>query len=256
MVVTQPVPDPSRRARGLAFGSVAQQYERFRLGYPPELVDAVIGYAGKTVGCALEIGAGTGKATRLFAAQGIEVTALEPDPQMAALLQRSTRGISVHPVAALFEQFTTARRFDLLYAAASWHWTDPVGRWSRAVNLLVPGGVLALFGRPSEIKDPALLAAVEEIEKEVKSGDDQADVHLWSIDDVVAADGLFDVVQLNLPSVLTTTAEDFLARLATTSTYLILKPQARADALRRVRAALPKQFEIDATVQLTMARRG
>lgn len=100
-----------------------------------------------------------------------------------------------------------------------------------------------------------MLAAVEDVEKEVQSGDEKADVHLWSIDDVVVADGLFAVVELHLPSVLTATAKDFLAWLATTSTYLILKPQARAHALRRVRAALPEQFEIDASVQLIMARR-
>jgi hypothetical protein len=56
---------------GLVFGSVADSYERFRLGYPDELLAAVLRYAGRPIGSALEVGAGTGKATRLFASCSI-----------------------------------------------------------------------------------------------------------------------------------------------------------------------------------------
>jgi len=55
----------SRRA--LSFGGVAEAYERFRPGYPMALVDMVMAYGGQPVRTALEFGAGTGKATRLFA---------------------------------------------------------------------------------------------------------------------------------------------------------------------------------------------
>ena len=59
--------------RALSFGAAASVYERFRPGYPDELADQVLDYAGQPVTSALEIGAGTGKATRAFAARGIEV---------------------------------------------------------------------------------------------------------------------------------------------------------------------------------------
>jgi ubiquinone/menaquinone biosynthesis C-methylase UbiE len=70
--------------RALSFGSVAAAYEQFRPGYPEALVDAVLAYAGHPVHTALEIGAGTGKATRVFAVRGITVTATDPDPAMLA----------------------------------------------------------------------------------------------------------------------------------------------------------------------------
>lgn len=35
----------------------------------------------------------------------------------------------------------------------------------------------------------------------------------------------------------------------------MLSPQARAEALRRIRAVLPDRFDVDATVQLSLARR-
>jgi SAM-dependent methyltransferase len=248
--------DPSGKSvRGLLFGSVAECYERYRLDYPNELVDTVLRYAGRPVRTALEVGAGTGKATRLFASRGIEVTALEPDADMAHVLDRATRGLPVRPVVSTFEEFRIESRFDLVYAAAAWHWTSPVARWARAVELLAPGGVLVLFGRPAELKDPDLFAAVEEIEKRVLLGDDPVEVHPWSIEEMAAADGLADVEQRDLPCVATTTAEEFVGRLATVSAYLKLSPEQRAGALRQVRAILPDQVDIDATVQLSLARR-
>lgn len=69
--------------RGLSFGSVAERYDRYRLGYPGELGTTVLRYARRPVLAALEVGAGTGKASRLFGSLGIEVTALEADADMA-----------------------------------------------------------------------------------------------------------------------------------------------------------------------------
>ncbi|MET7507388.1 hypothetical protein [Streptomyces albidoflavus] len=48
--------------RAVSFGATAAAYERFRPGYPAELLDLVTAYAGRPVRTALEIGAGTGKA--------------------------------------------------------------------------------------------------------------------------------------------------------------------------------------------------
>ncbi|MFI9363325.1 hypothetical protein ACIG5E_20055 [Kitasatospora sp. NPDC053057] len=50
--------------RALSFGTVADAYERYRPGYPAKLFDLVAQYAGRPVRSALEVDAGTGKATR------------------------------------------------------------------------------------------------------------------------------------------------------------------------------------------------
>ena len=133
------LPRADRPIRSQSFGSAAEAYDRYRLGYPDQLVDEAFRYAGRPVDSALEVGAGTGKATAVFAGRGIEVTALEPDLEMARVLARTTRGLPVQVVVSTFEAFPVDRGFDLLYAAASWHWADPATRWSRAVELLVPG---------------------------------------------------------------------------------------------------------------------
>jgi hypothetical protein len=72
---------------------------------------------------------------------------------------------------------------------------------------------------------------------------------------MVAAHDLSDVERRDLPYVVATTAEEFVGRLATVSAYLNLSSQQRAEAVRQVRAALPDQVDIDATVQLSLARR-
>ncbi|MEP6816148.1 MAG: class I SAM-dependent methyltransferase [Marmoricola sp.] len=241
--------------RALSFGSVAEQYERYRPGYPNELVDAVFQHATRPVYSALEVGAGTGKATRLFASRGVEVIALEPDVEMAGVLEKTTLGLPVTPIVTTFEEYEGGSRVDLVYAAAAWHWTDPATRMVRAAELLSPGGVLALFGTSVDPADPDLLAAVEEIEKEELPDNDPAVVHPWSLEELDITAGFVDSAQLDLPRIVTRTAEEFVGRLATVSAYLMLSPEARGDLLSRIRALLPDQIDVDATVQLSMARR-
>src|SRR5262245_55953627 len=138
--------------RALSFGSVASAYEEFRLGYPDDLVDQVLAYAGRPVRTALEIGAGTGKATRVFAARGIAVTATDPDPAMLAELRRHVTG-HVVTVRSAFEDLPAKPVHDLVFAAASLHWTDPPGRWARIAGMLRPDGVFASFGGQTHLAD-------------------------------------------------------------------------------------------------------
>lgn len=241
--------------RGLLFGSAAESYEQYRLGYPGRVLDAVLAYAGRPLHTALEVGAGTGKATRLFARRGIHVTALEPDAAMAGVLARVTRGLPVRPLATTFEDFGEAARFDVLYAAAAWHWTDPATRWRRAAGLLAPGGVLALFGSPAELADPELRASVSAIEDRVLPGEDGPYLPAWSMREMTAAEGLTDVRERFLPGTATATADAFVGRLSTVSAYLLLPREQRAAALREIRAALPAEVALDTTIRLRLARR-
>lgn len=255
MVRTSGEEAAAQLVRALSFGSVAEQYERYRPSYHEELVDVVFRHAARPVHSALEVGAGTGKATRLFAARGVQVTALEPDAGMAHVLRATTVGLPVTPVVTTFEDYEAARRVDLIFAAAAWHWTDPATRVIRAVELLSPGGVLALFGTSADPVDPDVLAAVEKIEAEVLPGDDTAEVHPWSLEELAGTDELVDCTQIDLPRLMTRTAEEFVGRLATVSAYLMLGPEVRTEVLGRIRSVLPAEIEVDATIQLTLARR-
>src|SRR5579871_6619470 len=80
---------PMARERRLVFGEVADLYERYRPQYPEALVDEVLRRAAVDPGRAvLEVGSGTGKATRQFARRGVAVLAVEPSAEMAAVARR------------------------------------------------------------------------------------------------------------------------------------------------------------------------
>lgn len=251
--------------RALSFGTVAAAYERFRLGYPESLVDAVLRYAGRPVHTALEIGAGTGKATRAFAARGIVVTATDPDPAMLAELARQVPP-TVRPLCATFEDVASDPAldpaYDLVFAAASMHWTNPSGRWERVARMLAPGGVFASFGAPSFLADPDLerrVAAarapfVADVEVPSPDGTPADDPMQWPGTELVASDRFTDVQQSVLERRVTMDVEEYLGHLATVSAYVVLSDDVRATAFAAIREVLPDQVVVNADLTLHLAR--
>ncbi|RZU52604.1 methyltransferase family protein [Krasilnikovia cinnamomea] len=172
-----------RERRGV-FGEVADTYERLRPGYPEQLVTDVLADAGE--GPALEVGAGTGKATVAFAAHGIALTCVEPDPRMAALLRdRMAERPGVSVVASTFEDWRPDRGYGLLYSAQAWHWVDPERRLDLAHAALAPGGLLALFWNGFLLADTDLHAALAEVDRRYwpEGREDQQTSHRWRVDE-------------------------------------------------------------------------
>ncbi|MFJ9415458.1 class I SAM-dependent methyltransferase [Streptomyces sp. NPDC101227] len=134
-------------ARSRSFDAVAAQYAASRPGYPPELFDAIEERSGRSLEGArvLDVGAGTGIATRLLAARGAEVTAVEPGPGMAAQLRADLPGTPLVRASGDALPFSDAAAFDLVCYAQAWHWTDPARSVPEAMRVLRPGGALALW---------------------------------------------------------------------------------------------------------------
>ena len=116
-----------------SFGADPERYDRTRPSYPPALIERIVAAApGRRF---LEVGCGTGIATRLFRAAGCDVLGLDADPRMPAADE-----------IARFEEWDPAgRTFDAVVAAQTWHWIDPVAGAAKAFAVLRPGGLLALF---------------------------------------------------------------------------------------------------------------
>jgi SAM-dependent methyltransferase len=131
------------------FGEEPELYDRARPGYPDALVEDVLAFGSlEAASCrALEVGAGTGKATVAFARNGVRVHALDPDPGMAEIARRNCAPYShVEIEETSFEDWDLQERaFDLVFSAQAWHWVRPEVRCVRAAAALVPGGCLALF---------------------------------------------------------------------------------------------------------------
>jgi SAM-dependent methyltransferase len=248
--------------RALSFGTVAEAYERFRPEYPPELFDAVLGYAGQPIRTALEIGAGTGKATRLFAQRGVSVTATEPDAAMLAELRQQVPA-TVRTVQAAFEDVTLNETYGLVYAAAALHWTNPEGRWSRMAALLEPGGVFASFGGPFHLADPAVAEAVRAARAPFLESDDVATPDTapsghpmqWPGTELEDSDWFTDVQQSVIERRLALSASDYVGHLSTISAYLQLPTSQQEATYRSITQVLPAQVEIAADITVHLARR-
>jgi SAM-dependent methyltransferase len=149
--------------RRRSFGGVAELYDRSRPSYPAGLVDEVLEFAGAGTGDrALEIGAGTGKATVLFAERGLHVVGLEPSAEMAAIARRNCAPhANVRIEEAEFERWEpNGRRFELVFSAQAWHWVAPDVRYVHAGAALKPGGALAVFWNVTDWARTPLRAAL------------------------------------------------------------------------------------------------
>jgi SAM-dependent methyltransferase len=136
------VTDPAR-----SFARVAAEYELGRPSWPPEAIDLPARELelgpDATV---LDLGAGTGKLTRLLVERFARVVAVEPEETMRGLIPRSAE---VLPGTAE-EIPLPARSVAAVFCGESFHWFD----WTRAiaeiVRVLEPRGGLALmWNRPS-----------------------------------------------------------------------------------------------------------
>ncbi len=147
-----------RRDIGRVFNEVPELYDRVRPTYPDELLADLVAITGLDErSSVLEVGCGTGQATRSLAALGCSVTAVEPGTGMAALArQRLATSPNVEIETSSFEEWDDrGRRFDLVVAASAWHWVDPSIAWRRAHDVLHATGWMALLGnvvvrRPGE----------------------------------------------------------------------------------------------------------
>ena len=235
---------------GLAatFDTAAELYARTRPGYPPELFDdlaAATGLRGAEAKV-LEIGAGTGQATRGLLERGWSVVALEPGRELAAAARRALAGRGdVDVVESTFEGWDADQqgRFDLVLAATSWHWLDQRVAYRRAAELLRPGGHLAIVATQHVLPPDGdeFFREVERAYADVGMSDGQggpkppAAIEAPDVE-AIGGSGLFapPVVHRYVWSREYTTGE-YLALLSTYSGHIAASPRQRETLFSRIR---------------------
>ena len=219
-----------QRDRAESFGAVAQSYDRYRPGYPDELIDALAALAPATV---LDVGCGTGKASRQLVARGLDVLGVEIDAEMAAFAARSGVPVEV----ASFEQWDgRGRTFDLIVSGQAWHWVDPAVGAPKLVRLLRPGGTVCLFWnydgpdkRLEELVDGVFGRVAPELVESAQL--DAEGLHERTLRDT----GCFASIEVrDYTWSETLPVEDWVARISTHSKQLVLA----AERLAAVQAAL------------------
>jgi SAM-dependent methyltransferase len=133
-------------------------YDRGRPGWPPEAVAVAAVPAAATV---LELGAGTGKLTRLLVPEFDRVIALEPADEMRRVLVERAPGAEALAASAEHIPLPDAS-VDAVFAAESFHWFDREPALSEIVRVLRPGGTLvAMWNIPAGATEPSIAAAEE-----------------------------------------------------------------------------------------------
>jgi SAM-dependent methyltransferase len=140
--------DEERRlARARTFDEDAELYDRARPESREQLLDDLFALAriAPASAAVLEIGCGTGQATRPLARRGCRVLCVEMGANLARIARRNLAQFpNVAVVTGRFEDFDPrGASFDIVLAVTSWHWVDPGVRYAKAASMLKPRGVLA-----------------------------------------------------------------------------------------------------------------
>ena len=127
------------------FDREAARYHRARPAPPEKLIDAVFEQGRLEPGAhILEVGCGTGQATRPLAERGLRVHALELGPTLAEFARANIRGLDVTVETTAFEDYRSPTFFDALVSVQAFHWLEPKSGLAHAASLLRPGGALLL----------------------------------------------------------------------------------------------------------------
>jgi SAM-dependent methyltransferase len=124
---------------------MAEDYDFARPPYPRVLFEVL--KAERVIGPGLkvlEVGAGSGQATRELVASGSQVVALEPGHDLAALLEKEVPDATVMR-SRLEDAALPDAAFDSAVAATSMHWVDLSFGLPRLHAAMHPGGSLAVF---------------------------------------------------------------------------------------------------------------
>lgn len=129
------------------FDQAAELYDQARPDYPDQIFDDLFAIGGLDHAAAvLEVGCGTGQATRHLARRGCRVVCVELGENLATVARRNLELFpQVEVVTCAFESWELRdSRFDAVFAATSWHWLDPEVRYEKAARVLKAGGILAI----------------------------------------------------------------------------------------------------------------
>jgi SAM-dependent methyltransferase len=134
------------------FTERAGAYVAARPSYPPESIDVLIEGLGDPATLAVaDLGAGTGISSRVIAARGPLVYAIEPNAKMreAAAADPGVRWVNGTAEATTLP----AASVDVVAAFQAWHWVEHPAGVAEARRILRPGGRLAAVYNERDERD-------------------------------------------------------------------------------------------------------
>jgi SAM-dependent methyltransferase len=172
---------------------------------------------------------------------------------MAAVGRRLNPGATW--VVSGIEDYASDVRFDVVYAAQSWHWVEPQRGFARAHEALRPGGRLALFWNRAGDGDPAQRRALDAIYARLAPDLGQSVGRGIDYGDQIRDSGLFtDVEVRRYDWSQVRSAESYVRLLGTHSNHRLLPDDRRAELHAAVREAIGDTIRVDYRTRLYLAR--
>jgi SAM-dependent methyltransferase len=157
------IPFPAEPRR--SFDGVAEIYHGIRPSYPPPMFDELFRLLPSHPAI-LEVGPGTGQATRDLLKRGANVYAVEIGPAMAAKLREVLPSHALTVMVGDFEEVDVEEHsFDAVFSATAYHWISPKVQVDRPASVLKPGGMVAIvdLNQVSSPEDKGFFTAAQPI---------------------------------------------------------------------------------------------
>lgn len=145
----------SREEMSTSFGAAADTYEAGRPSYPAEAVAWMlqpVREGGRALRVA-DVGAGTGKLTRVIVESGAEVIAIDPDLGMLERLRANVVGVPTFVGRAESLPLPDAA-LDAVVLGQAWHWVDVPTASAEVARVLRVGGVLGMVWNIRDERTP------------------------------------------------------------------------------------------------------
>lgn len=233
------------------FDAIALLYNEARPCYPAELFSTLIDVTGLHKDSKLlEIGPGTGQATRSLAEKGFDITAIELGTGLAAVAKYELQNFkNVQILTGTFEEIALPENsFDLVYAATSFHWIESSIKYSKTYNLLKDRGHLAIIHthHVSDEQGDAFFNASQPIYDRYDFTDKHQKPKLPKNEELKPDEidnGLFKLVHFQVfPVMITYNAKDFVKLLNTFSNHLAAPKEVQQGFYEEIESLINNSF--------------
>jgi SAM-dependent methyltransferase len=237
------------------FAEVAGAYERGRPEYAPAVVGAIAAELDiPAAGPVLDLAAGTGKLTRALLGVGLDVVAVEPQPELRELLAASVG--SEHVREGLAEAIPLPdQSVAVVTVADAFHWFDHAVALAEIKRVLRPGGGLAVLSAVPDWSGASWAHEVGTLIAGMLTAHPKFDGPPWQ-ESVRAAGGWSEPREIRVTTSQPASPDRMVDYIASMSWVASLPPDQRAETLAKVDAIIsagetPPKLPIHVAIGLT-----